>query len=239
MDWNQFDDLSRRLAAGISRRTAVKGAAAGLLGALGLRKAAEAQVTQAQCGNRVCAANPGVCSASGCVCCVYGNGNSRCRPPGLCAPGTEVGGTTTTTTTTTAAPTTTTTTTSRCSSGMVQCGASCCADCFAERDETGAVTPICCPSSSVCAGATGAAGDDQCCWFDEVCLAPNTPCCRSDGIGGCAVDPDCAGCCRACGTDGSGNRVCCDETEECVTDSQTGQQACEFLNTARLSRSRL
>lgn len=45
-------------------------------------------VTQATCGNVVCynrttqtvdvACNPG------CVCCVYGNGNSRCMPPGSC-----------------------------------------------------------------------------------------------------------------------------------------------------------
>lgn len=50
---------------------------------------AGAQVTQAQCGNRQCANDPGVC-ADGCVCCVYANGNSRCRPPGTCAPGTAV-----------------------------------------------------------------------------------------------------------------------------------------------------
>ena len=112
MDGNRFDELSRNVAAGISRRSAVKGAAAGLLGALGLRKAADAQVTQAQCSNKACKNNSAVCT-NGCVCCVYGNGNSRCRPPGQCAPGTEVGGTTTTT----AAPTTTTTTPPPCPQG--------------------------------------------------------------------------------------------------------------------------
>ena len=121
-----------------------------------------------------------------------------------------------------------------------QCGAACCADCFLERDETGAVTgQICCPAPSVCPGATSARDDDQCCYGDEECLSPGTPCCRSDAIGGCAAEADCAGCCRTCGTDGSGNRICCDQTEECVADPQTGQQTCEPLNTARLSRFRV
>ncbi len=83
MDGNRFDDLSRKLATGMSRRGALKGIAAGLLGALGLRGSAAAQVSQAFCGNVVCAANPGVCKP-GCVCCVYRNGNSRCRPPQDC-----------------------------------------------------------------------------------------------------------------------------------------------------------
>ncbi len=88
---------------GISRRSALKAAGGGLLAAVGLGgpTAARAQVTQSQCGNMVCAANPGVCKP-GCVCCVFPNGNSRCRPPDQCtAPGTAA---TTTTTTTTAAP---------------------------------------------------------------------------------------------------------------------------------------
>lgn len=128
----------------------------------------------------------------------------------------------------------------RCPSGTAQCGATCCADCFGEHDlNSGGTVPICCPSTSVCAGATGAQADDQCCWFDEVCLAPNTPCCRSDANGGCVPETNCAGCCRACGTDQAGNPVCCGNDEGCVTDQQSGQQSCEFLNTARLSRSRL
>lgn len=95
MDGNRFDDLSRRLAVGVTRRRALKGVAAGLLGALGLRAAAgdAAQVTQARCGNVTCKNNPGRCN-DGCVCCEYRNSqgrvtNSRCRPPGTCAPGTE------------------------------------------------------------------------------------------------------------------------------------------------------
>lgn len=50
---------------------------------------ADAQVSQAQCGNKTCAKDPSVCNA-GCVCCVYSNGNSRCRPPGTCGSGQEV-----------------------------------------------------------------------------------------------------------------------------------------------------
>ena len=37
MDGNRFDDLSRNLAGGASRRKVLKGLVAGLLGALGLR----------------------------------------------------------------------------------------------------------------------------------------------------------------------------------------------------------
>ena len=91
MDGTQFDDLSRTLARGISRRSAIKALAGGLLGALGIRGAAEAQVSQIQCGNVMCATNIGIC-APGCVCCVYTNPitrtviNSRCRPPGTCSP---------------------------------------------------------------------------------------------------------------------------------------------------------
>lgn len=88
MDGDRFDHLSRTLAAGVSRRKMVAGAGLALLGALGGRRApaASAQVTQAQCGNVTCAKNPGRCN-DGCVCCGYGNGNSRCRPAGQCGPG--------------------------------------------------------------------------------------------------------------------------------------------------------
>jgi hypothetical protein len=88
LDSNRFDDLSRRMAAGVSRRATLKGAAAALLGAVGLRQAATAQVSQSHCRNERCGNDPGVCNA-GCVCCVFPNGNSRCRPPGACNPGTE------------------------------------------------------------------------------------------------------------------------------------------------------
>jgi hypothetical protein len=81
MDGNRFDDLTRTLAAGASRRTTVKGLVAGLAMALGLRH--EAATAQAGCGNVVCAADPAVCN-DGCVCCVFSNGNSRCMSPDLC-----------------------------------------------------------------------------------------------------------------------------------------------------------
>ena len=125
MDDQRFDNLTRRLASTSSRRTILGGAMAALAGAFGVRAAASAQVSQAYCGNVSCKSNPGKCK-DGCVCCVYGNGNARCGPPGncgnggqqVCPPGltpdpvhgclTPTTTTSTTTTTTTAAPTTTT-----------------------------------------------------------------------------------------------------------------------------------
>jgi hypothetical protein len=68
-----------------SRRVAT----VGLLGAVAAIVArptpGDAAVTQTYCGNVVCRTNPGQCKP-GCVCCVYANGNSRCRPPGACLP---------------------------------------------------------------------------------------------------------------------------------------------------------
>src|SRR5215203_898452 len=115
LDEDRFDDLSRRLARGLSRRQALAGLTAGVAAALGLRatRDAGAQVTQVYCGNPACASNPGGCKP-GCVCYVYTDAvgqvtNSRCRPPGTCSPGTQAGGPPTTTTS--ARPTTTSTTT--------------------------------------------------------------------------------------------------------------------------------
>ncbi len=70
MDGRRFDDLSRKLASNATRRTALKGAAATPLAALGLRAHADAQsVTQAYCGNQTCINNPCACKP-GSVCCV-------------------------------------------------------------------------------------------------------------------------------------------------------------------------
>jgi hypothetical protein len=88
VDSPSFDSLARSLAARKSRRGVLGSLAALGAGLLGVR-GSDAQGTQAQCGNKICASNPGVCS-DGCVCCVYPNGNSRCRPPGTCSPGTAV-----------------------------------------------------------------------------------------------------------------------------------------------------
>ncbi len=113
VDSRSFDRLARSLATPKTRRGLLGSLAALGAGLFGTR-AVDAQVTQVSCGNQVCASNPGGCKA-GCVCCVYPNGNSRCRPPQDCAaPGTVATTTTTpapTTTTTTPAPTTTTTST--------------------------------------------------------------------------------------------------------------------------------
>ena len=113
MDPGRFDALTRSLAAPTTRRGLLGSLAALGAGLLGARAAEAQQVTQAQCGNVVCNGNGCACTA-GCVCCVYGNGNSRCRPPGACGSGTQVAcppptttqGPTTTTTTTTPTPTT-------------------------------------------------------------------------------------------------------------------------------------
>ena len=70
MDGNRFDDLSRTLATEVSRRGAVKGIVAGLLAALGLRSAADAQqVTQATAATSFApptreSASPGASAAS-------------------------------------------------------------------------------------------------------------------------------------------------------------------------------
>lgn len=109
---HSFDSLTLSLANAKSRRGflgTLAALGAGLLGARASKQANAHQVSQASCGNVTCKSNPGKCNP-GCVCCVYGNGNSRCRPPGTCSGGTEVGPTTPPPTTTTA-PTTTTTTT--------------------------------------------------------------------------------------------------------------------------------
>jgi uncharacterized protein YndB with AHSA1/START domain len=85
MDGQRFDELTRRFAFGTSRRRVLKGLAAGVAGGVATmlgRSRADAQ-TQASCGNVVCAGNPGVCN-EGCVCCVFGNGNSRCLAPATC-----------------------------------------------------------------------------------------------------------------------------------------------------------
>ena len=90
MDDRHFDSLARSLAGPKTRRGFLGSFAAVGAGLFGARVAG-AQVSQAQCGNTACASNPGICKP-GCVCCVYPNGNSRCRPPQDCtAPGTIVG----------------------------------------------------------------------------------------------------------------------------------------------------
>ena len=112
MDGSRFDLLTRSLAASRSRRGLLGGLVALAAGGAGARAAG----AQAQCGNVSCRNNPGKCNP-GCVCCVWGNGNSRCMAPGSCTgtptcpPGQILGPagncvvpTTTITTTTTAVP---------------------------------------------------------------------------------------------------------------------------------------
>ncbi|HET8522980.1 MAG TPA: hypothetical protein VFL82_07090, partial [Thermomicrobiales bacterium] len=85
MDGQRFDELTRQLARGVSRRRVLKGLAGGAAGALAaLRgRAPVGAVRQASCGNVVCTGQPEVCN-DGCVCCVFSNGNSRCMPDNQC-----------------------------------------------------------------------------------------------------------------------------------------------------------
>ncbi len=68
VDARRFDSLTRSLAAPKTRRGFLGTLAAVGAGFFGAR-IADAQVTQAQCGNTSCRTNPGKCAA-GCVCCV-------------------------------------------------------------------------------------------------------------------------------------------------------------------------
>lgn len=88
MDGRRFDELTRALSSPGSRRGFLRGLLGAGLAAAGLgrlaRNEAAAQVSQAYCGNTSCRNNPGKCK-DGCVCCVFGNGNTRCTPPGSCS----------------------------------------------------------------------------------------------------------------------------------------------------------
>lgn len=194
MDGNRFDDLSRHIAGGASRRTVLRGLVAGLLGALGLRAAADAQVSQAFCGNVICAANPGVCKP-GCACCVFANGNSRCMPPGNCT-GTIASPTTTgAPTTTTAAPTTTTTTTPSPYQGTCLAGQDLCTEGGMECNDTiGCVCVVGLSGGTICAGTLACndcSTDAECVTFlgpGSVCGLPSEICsfCSQPGGRFCA-----------------------------------------------------
>ena len=182
MDPRRFDSLARSFATPRTRRGflgALASLGAGLLGG----RAAAAQVTQASCGNVVCY-NRGtrtvdVACAAGCVCCVYANGNSRCRPPGGCTGGVIVSPPTTTTTTT-AAPT--------CASGLAE-GAQCgpgmvCLD--------GA-----CAGNGVCANSGSCPFGGFDCGSDTACVEAGSLCvCTAEGgrvcvnNGGLCFDPE-------------------------------------------------
>jgi len=199
VDQRRFDVLTRALAAPRTRRGFL-GSLAALTAGLAVGRPTDAQVTQAQCGNKVCAANPGVC-APGCVCCVFGNGNSRCVPPGTCT-GTVATPTPTTTpaptaTTTTAAPTTTppptpTTTTTRApAQGTCAAGADACASPGGN-----------CNFTSGCACAQTTAGETVCRGtFACAACATDADCAPVTGVGSFCVNAAGAGCsCASTGT---------------------------------------
>lgn len=62
MDQGRFDSVTRSLATARTRRGLLGSLAALVAGLFGSR-AADAQVTQAQCGNKTCRHNPAVCDA--------------------------------------------------------------------------------------------------------------------------------------------------------------------------------
>ena len=174
MDDRRFDSLARTFAAPKTRRGLLGSLAAlgaGLLGARTYQEAG-AQVSQVQCGNQFCASNPGGCNP-GCVCCVYPNGNSRCRPPGQCtSPGTVA------TTTTTSAPTTTTM--APCPSGLTRCGEAC-VDTVTAPTNCGACGTRCPVNETCVAGACSCQGDAS--------VAPATCCPQESGAFSSCASP--------------------------------------------------
>ena len=183
MDPRRFDSLTRSLASATTRRGLLGSLATIGAGLFGARGNASAQVTQVSCGNQFCASNPGGCKP-GCVCCVYTNPitgtviNSRCRPPGTCSPGTQVGGPTTaapTTTTTTVAPTTTTTTTTTQAPTTTT----------STTTQAPTTTTTTTTTEPPCAGITC---DDACCLPGQDACLPNDSCaetCPGPGEAGC------------------------------------------------------
>ena len=209
MDADRFDDLTRRLGTSTTRRAALRGAAGGLLGVLGLNKTAGAQVSQAQCGNKRCQKDPEQC-ADGCVCCLYHNSlgrvtNSRCRPPGTCGPGTEV------------SPTPTCPTGERFCPGEGRCAA-CCADADCDDGDL-------CAGQATCNAGVCVSGNPVTC-----SQPPATSCDQSvcdSTTGGCITVPknngascDTGASCRVnqtCtdGTCGGGDAVSCSSPPIC------------------------
>lgn len=106
-----------------------------------------------------------------------------------------------------------------------RCGKDCCrrSSCFAKRIDpidTTKVTYGCCPASKFCEAKSGRSADDECCYPDEVCVGRPSDS-SSNSI-----------CCRECGKDAAGKRICCASSEVC----RNG--VCAPLNTARLPRRR-
>ena len=214
MDPRRFDSLARSLAVSKTRRGLFGSVAALAAGALGLR-AAGAQVSQRQCGNVVCASNPAGC-APGCVCCVYSNGNSRCRPPGQCSPGQA------------ACPAdrpfvdpargcVQCLNANQCPAPAGECTFAACVDgvCISTEGEDGAACPggvcvggVCCDS-----GIGVPRGGEECDALNGgICCSGATKCC-----GG-------AGCCTDCFIEDTSSTLCCDELSLCPPRSESNPE---------------
>lgn len=201
MDGGRFDQLAKGLAAGMPRRRLVKslagGVVAGMMALMGRSGADAEQVTQAYCGNKVCAKDPSVCN-DGCVCCAFGNGNSRCMPPSSCR---RLGGT-------------------GCPAGQTTCNGECCdGDCV-----NGSCQSICSPNDDHCTFISAPCNDDSACaCYDTIDGAfacfHQTSC---SGMESCAHDSDCpAG--SACVFN-----YCCDQAGSCVSFCPSGSSITSF-----------
>ena len=207
MDERRFDSLSRSLAAAKTRRDLLVGLAALGAGLIGARTAD----AQAQCGNKTCRNNPGKCS-SGCVCCEYGNGNTRCVPAGGC-------------TGTVACPTGSTPCNGRCITlDSLQTDPANCGSCG-----------ITCPAVQTCVGGTCScpAGAEFC---NGACLDPIIFQSDENNCGGCGNScpgdacaiPSCLD--GSCGTE----PVTCDDFDPCTDNiCDPDQGGCTYpFNTA-------
>ncbi|HET8521909.1 MAG TPA: hypothetical protein VFL82_01675 [Thermomicrobiales bacterium] len=191
MDGHRFDEWTKTLATGASRRKVLGGLVGGFVAALGLR-GTEARVV---CPNAMCAEDPGVCGDS-CGCCLFGNGNNRCLDPRRCQQqgGIVIGGpttTTSTTTSTTTAPPTTSTTTSTTTPAppppMLGCtaGSQCESQCpnttqqFCACGMTMTNQPVCYLEQNGCPASSFYCTDDDGCDPGWACVNLN------DGCGGC------------------------------------------------------
>lgn len=214
MDPLRFDRLARSFATPKTRRGLIGSVAALVAGAVGLRGVG-AQVTQRDCGNVTCANNPGRCNP-GCVCCLYPNGNSRCRPPGTCSPGRE------------SCPADLPVfdpargcvqclDASQCPPPSDECAVAACVDggCTTTVSDDGATCPggvcvggVCCDSGSDLPGG------------GEICDALNGGFCCSGGLT-CCGDP---GCCSDCFVEDGSSTLCCEEAALCPPRSESNPE---------------
>ena len=184
MDGQRFDDLTRTLTHGASRRRVVRGLLGGVLGALGATLGLRRAGAQGACSayGRVCTYTG--CCTGGAECVCYRNGHCRC----LCPAG------------------------SSCPAGATFDPATCRCTCTATGQPACGVgaAATCCPAGQDCedpaAGRCGLALQEACTSADQ--------CDQSGGLTHCDVNEfdDCSGvatCCRPFGGDCETTCDCC------------------------------